>query len=67
MDSKMNLVIVTGISGAGKTVALRSLEDAGFYCVDNLPPQMISQFIGLAKLSANDIQHVAIAIDSRTN
>lgn len=66
MDSKMNLVIVTGISGAGKTVALRSLEDAGFYCVDNLPPQMISQFIGLAKLSANDIQHVAIAIDSRT-
>ncbi|NIT04014.1 RNase adaptor protein RapZ, partial [Candidatus Saccharibacteria bacterium] len=38
------IVIVTGLSGSGKTIALRTLEDAGFFCVDNLPPQLIDSF-----------------------
>ncbi len=40
----MRFVIVTGLSGAGKTQAIRSLEDLGFFCVDNLPPTLIPKF-----------------------
>ena len=40
----MRFVIVTGLSGAGKTQAMRSLEDLGYFCVDNLPPTLISKF-----------------------
>jgi len=65
-NSKLQLVIITGMSGAGKTVAMQSLEDAGFYCVDNLPPQLIPTFSTLVEQSANQIQHVALAIDLRT-
>ena len=43
----MRLVIVTGMSGAGKTAALKMLEDMGFYCVDNMPAEMIPQFAQL--------------------
>ena len=44
----MRLVIVTGMSGAGKTTALKMLEDMGFYCVDNLPIPLIGKFAELA-------------------
>lgn len=63
---KLNLIILTGMSGAGKTVAMQSLEDAGFYCVDNLPPQLIPTFSSLIENSANHVQNVALAIDLRT-
>lgn len=43
----MKLVIVTGMSGAGKTVALKMLEDIGFYCVDNLPISLVDKFVQL--------------------
>lgn len=43
----MRLVIVTGMSGAGKTAALKMLEDMGFYCVDNLPIQLVGKFAEL--------------------
>jgi UPF0042 nucleotide-binding protein len=65
-NSNLQLVIITGMSGAGKTVAMQSLEDAGFYCVDNLPPQLIPTFSTLVENSANQIKHVALAIDLRT-
>lgn len=65
-NSKLQLVIITGMSGAGKTVAMQSLEDAGYYCVDNLPPQLIPTFSNLVENSANHIQNVALAIDLRT-
>lgn len=65
-NSEFQLVIVTGMSGAGKTVAMQSLEDAGFYCIDNLPPQLIPQFSCLVENSASHIKHVALAIDLRT-
>ena len=43
----MELVIITGMSGAGKSNAVNALEDLGFYCVDNLPPKLISSFLEL--------------------
>ena len=45
----MRIVIVTGMSGAGKTTALKMLEDMGFYCVDNLPIRLIEKFVELIK------------------
>ncbi len=61
----MRLVIVSGMSGAGKTVALKNLEDMGYYCVDNLPVSLMSKFIEL--LEHNDIPYdnFALSIDIR--
>ncbi|MBF0517146.1 MAG: RNase adapter RapZ [Nitrospirae bacterium] len=59
---KSSLVIVTGLSGAGKTVTLRALEDAGFFCVDNLPSSLINGFI---KLTALRSEKIAVGIDIR--
>ncbi|MBM4128849.1 MAG: RNase adapter RapZ [Nitrospira sp.] len=59
-----DIVIITGLSGSGKTVALRALEDAGFFCVDNLPVTLINSF--LARLSRNgEIKRIGIGIDIR--
>ena len=60
----MKVVLVTGLSGSGKSVAIRALEDAHFYCVDNLPPSFIPQVI--ERLSAEGISQIAIAADART-
>ncbi len=49
-ENAMEFVLITGMSGSGKTVALNALEDAGFYCVDNLPPELLLQFVALEKL-----------------
>ncbi len=62
----MDLVIVTGLSGAGRTQALRSLEDIGYFCMDNLPPSMITSFIDLSKNKNSGIKRAAIAVDSRS-
>ena len=43
----LDLVLITGMSGSGKSVALRALEDAGYYCVDNLPPELLQAFLAL--------------------
>ncbi|CDQ39052.1 MULTISPECIES: RNase adapter RapZ [Virgibacillus] len=59
------LVIITGMSGAGKTVAVQSFEDLGYYCVDNLPPTLLPKFIELMKDSTNNIQQVALVMDLR--
>jgi len=60
----LELVLITGMSGSGKSVALHALEDAGFYCVDNLPPELLLPFIDLEQQQGN--QHVAIAMDIRS-
>ncbi len=60
----MNLVIITGMSGAGKSATLKFYEDFGYYCVDNLPPQLIGNFIEICK-NNNEIQNIAIGIDVR--
>ncbi|MGZ9586959.1 RNase adapter RapZ [Paenibacillus marinisediminis] len=59
------LVIITGMSGAGKTIAVQSLEDLGFFCVDNLPPVLIPKFAELIEQSKGKIGKVALVIDLR--
>lgn len=58
------VVLVTGISGSGKSVALHALEDAGYFCVDNLPPELLREFIRLEQARATS--RVAVAVDVRT-
>lgn len=60
----MEMMLITGMSGSGKSVALHALEDAGYYCVDNLPPELFTPFIAL-KLP-QDASRVAIAMDVRS-
>lgn len=64
-DKGTSLVIITGMSGAGKTVAVQSFEDLGYYCVDNLPPTLLPKFLELMKDSTNNIRKVALVIDLR--
>lgn len=61
----MNTVIVTGLSGAGKTQAMNCLEDLGYYCVDNMPPALIKSFVQLAAGESTPIEKAAFAIDVR--
>ena len=61
----MRFIIVTGLSGAGKTEATRSLEDMGYFCVDNLPPKLIPKFAELCMQSDGKIQKIALVIDIR--
>jgi RNase adapter protein RapZ len=61
---RSEVVLVTGISGSGKSVALHALEDAGFFCVDNLPPELLREFIRLEH--ARFTTRVAAAVDVRT-
>ncbi len=61
----MQLVIVTGMSGAGKSRVMDSLEDIGFFCVDNMTPKLIPTFVGLLNDSAEIREKVAIAADVR--
>jgi UPF0042 nucleotide-binding protein len=60
----LELILITGMSGSGKSVALRALEDAGYYCVDNLPPELLRDFVALEKQSSTG--RVAIAMDVRS-
>lgn len=64
-NNDMQVVIITGMSGAGKTVAVQSLEDLGFFCVDNLPPALIPKFIELIEGSGGKMNKVALVIDLR--
>ena len=61
----MRIVIVTGMSGAGKSASLKMLEDMGFYCVDNLPIRLIDTFVELFKDSSKQPMDIALGIDSR--
>ena len=63
-ESQLELVLITGMSGSGKSVALHALEDAGYYCVDNLPPPLLMDFIALQ--SGEYSTRVAIAMDVRS-
>lgn len=60
-----HMVIVTGISGAGKTQALRCLEDLGYFCVDNLPPTLIPKFAELCAQTNRNINNIALVVDIR--
>jgi len=60
----MDIFLITGMSGSGKSVALRALEDAGYYCVDNLPPELLISFVKLEEQQKEE--RLAIAIDVRS-
>ena len=62
----MRIVFVTGMSGAGKSTALNFLEDSGYYCVDNLPVQLIGKFVELVSMSDSEYERVALGVDVRT-
>ena len=63
----MKFVILTGMSGAGKSTALKMMEDIGFYCVDNLPIPLLEKFSELTELQQNaELQKVAVGIDIRS-
>ncbi len=61
----MAIVIVTGVSGAGKSKAVGALEDIGFYCVDNMPPALIPKFAELCLQTGGKIQNMAVVTDVR--
>ncbi len=63
----MRFVIVTGMSGSGKSTALKMLEDAGFYCVDNLPISLMEKFVELISTPNSEISKVALGLDVRTD
>lgn len=65
-EEGFRLVIVTGMSGGGKTQASRYLEDLGYFCVDNLPPVFIPKFVELCKHSGGHVRKVVLVVDTRS-
>ncbi len=63
-EMPLEMVLITGMSGSGKSVALHALEDAGYYCVDNLPPELLISFVALER--QHGARKVAIAMDVRS-
>ncbi len=61
----MNLLIVTGLSGAGKSLAMHALEDIGFFCIDNIPANLLARLMEFARQSENPLERVAVVLDSR--
>ena len=63
--SQLDIVLLTGVSGSGKSVALNALEDAGYFCVDNLPPELLLPFIEIEK--QHQSRRIAVAMDARSS
>lgn len=64
-SSGQRIVFISGLSGSGKTTAMAALEDLSFYCVDNLPVQLVPQFLGLCTQASSPIDKIALALDAR--
>jgi len=64
-DGQTRVVILTGVSGSGKSTALRALEDAGWYCVDNLPVVLLDKLVELSRQTAGQVPRVALVVDAR--
>ncbi len=62
----MQFIIVTGMSGSGKSSAMNVLEDIGFYCIDNIPPQLLTKFADICTHSEGKLERVAVAVDIRS-
>ena len=62
----MKFVIITGMSGAGKSQAIRIFEDIGYYCVDNMPPALLPAFAKVLTSSGGKIDKIALVIDPRS-
>ncbi len=64
-SDRLHVTLITGLSGAGKSEAVATFEDAGYFCIDNLPPQMLPNAVQLFALEGNRVNRVALVIDSR--
>ncbi|MEV9641522.1 RNase adapter RapZ [Mammaliicoccus sciuri] len=65
VSNEYEVVIISGMSGAGKTVAMQCFEDMGFYCIDNLPPELFVTFLELMMKSDNQMRRIAAVMDTR--
>jgi len=63
--ARLNLVIISGLSGSGKSYALKAFEDAGYFCIDNLPPALLPTFVELCDQQHDEIANVALGMDVR--
>lgn len=61
----MKIILISGLSGSGKSVALRLLEDVGYYCIDNMPMEMMPDLVRHHILRA-DVEHLAVSVDIRS-
>ncbi|MEF9865576.1 MAG: RNase adapter RapZ, partial [Oscillospiraceae bacterium] len=61
----MNLLVVTGLSGAGKSLAMNALEDIGFFCIDNIPASLLPKLMEFAQQSESALQKLAVVLDIR--
>ena len=66
MNNQKELLVLTGISGAGKSTALNAVEDMGYYCMDNIPPQLLSTFVELYFETGKRASKIAVVLDIRT-
>ena len=62
---KVTVVIITGLSGSGKSTAIRALEDLDFFCIDNLPPILLPNFLELCEASSGEVTRIAVVMDIR--
>ncbi|MDE5582287.1 MAG: RNase adapter RapZ [Ruminococcus sp.] len=62
----MKLLIITGMSGSGKSCVMDVMEDIGYYCIDNIPPKLISRFVDICRKSGSGINKIAVAVDIRS-
>lgn len=65
MAKGLDIIIITGLSGSGKSVAIHALEDNGFFCIDNLPPLLIPKFIDLCQGYREEMKRIALGVDLR--
>lgn len=66
MEEKLNFVIITGLSGAGKTKTIGIIEDLGYFCIDNLPPNLIKDFLKISERTEGKINKICAVIDARS-
>ena len=62
-----DLIIITGMSGAGRTEAMHTFEDIGYFCIDNLPPSLLMNLVSLAGLNTGTLRKLAVVCDLRAN
>ena len=61
----MRIIVITGMSGSGKSTAVRALEDEGYYCIDNLPVRLFKRFVDLIEKSGETFKGIVLAADIR--
>jgi UPF0042 nucleotide-binding protein len=66
VEEKLNFVIITGLSGAGKTKTIGIMEDLGYFCIDNLPPNLIKDFLKISERTEGKINKICAVIDARS-